>query len=47
MKEDNQLARKEKLPENLNIIKKIEIEFLNQETTIKRSKPYKYSTTHF
>ena len=41
MKEDNQLARKDNLPENLNMIKKIAIGFLNQETTIKRSKPYK------
>jgi len=41
MKEDNRLARKDNLPENLNIIKKIAIGFLNQEKTVKRSKPYK------
>jgi predicted transposase YbfD/YdcC len=41
MKEDNRLARKDNLPENLNIIKKIAIGFLNQEKTLKRSKPYK------
>jgi len=41
MKEDNRLARKDYLPENLNIIKKIAIGFLNQEKTLKKSKPYK------
>ncbi len=41
MKEDKQLVRKDNLPENLKFIKKIEIGFLNPETTIMRSKPYK------
>jgi len=41
MKEDNQLARKDNLPENLNIIKKIGIGLLNKETTEKKSKPLK------
>jgi predicted transposase YbfD/YdcC len=41
MKEDNRLARKDNLAENLNMIKKIAIGFLNQETTIIKSKPYK------
>ena len=36
MKEDNRLARKDNLPENLNIIKKIAIKFLNQGKTVKR-----------
>jgi predicted transposase YbfD/YdcC len=41
MKEDNQLARKDNLPENLNIIKKIGIGLLNKETTEMKSKPLK------
>ena len=41
MKEDNQLARKDNLPENLNIIKKIAIGLLNKETTEMKSKPLK------
>lgn len=41
MKEDNRLARKDNLPENLNIIKKIAIGFLNQEKTFMKSKPLK------
>ncbi len=41
MKEDNQLGRKDNLPENLNIIKKIGIGLLNKETTEKKSKPLK------
>jgi predicted transposase YbfD/YdcC len=41
MKEDNQLARKDNLPENLNIIKKIGIGLLNKETTEIKSKPLK------
>jgi predicted transposase YbfD/YdcC len=41
MKEDNQLARKDNLPENLNIIKKIGIGLLNKERTEMKSKPLK------
>ena len=41
MKEDNQLARKDNLPENLNIIKKIGIGLLNKETTETKSKRLK------
>lgn len=41
MKEDNGLVRKDNLAENLNMIKKIAIGFLNQEKTIIKSKPSK------
>ena len=41
MKEDNRLVRKDNLPENLNMIKKIAIGFLNQEKTQIISKPLK------
>ena len=41
MKEDNGLVRKDNLAENLNMIKKIAIGFLNQEKTIIKSKPLK------
>ena len=45
MKEDNRLARKDNLPENLNIIKKTAIGFLNQEKTFIKSKPLKMQKT--
>ena len=41
MKEDNRLARKNNLPENLNMKKKIAIVFIKQEKTNERTKPYK------